>query len=272
MPVRKEKSFVELESLSVSINTMMEQIRSQMGELQKELERKTLVEEQRRQFVNNVSHEMKTPLAIISGQVEMLGFIEDEQKRQEYCESIVEETQKMTHMINDMIASYKSDPGADSIKMKSVDIGAAVHIACNKCSRLFEQNNIELIIEEQCNANVLADEHMIIQAVDNYLTNAVKHSTEGSIVHVRIIDDEDMVRIEVENSGPNIPDEDKDKIWDSFYTGDTTETLNGQKGSGLGLAIVKNIMTIHHGEYGFDNLPKGIVFWISFEKQIAENS
>ena len=85
--------------------------RQQMKELEDELVHKSMVEERRRNFVNNVSHELKTPLAIISSQVEMLQLIEDDEKRKEYCISIVEETRSMANLINDMMSVYSTQNG-----------------------------------------------------------------------------------------------------------------------------------------------------------------
>ena len=104
--INENQEFVELSGLAHSINIMLSKIREQITELENEIENKTKVENLRKQFVNNVSHEMKTPLAIISSQVEMLELLQDKQKKKEYCQSIIEETENMSQMINDMIVIY----------------------------------------------------------------------------------------------------------------------------------------------------------------------
>lgn len=260
--IEENQNFSELSGLASSINKMMHQIRQQMKELEEELEHKTAVEEQRRTFVNNVSHEMKTPLAIISSQVEMLELIHDEGQRKEYYKSIIDETRHMSDMINDMLIKYTAENEEETVVRECVNISDLVGQVCTKCRDLFSRNKITLHLENKQECFAMANERFLMQAVDNYITNAVKHSNDNGKVYVRVKNIKDYVRIEVENQGPPIPDEYKDKIWDMFYSGDSGQTLSGQKGSGLGLSIVKKIVMLHNGNYGFENLDRGIVFWI----------
>ena len=261
------QEFDELEGLANSINIMLAQIRKQMKELEEELARKSMVEERRRRFVNNVSHELKTPLAIISSQVEMLHLIKDDDKQKEYCDSIIEETRSMADLINDMMTVYSTQNDEEVVEMKNIDIGILVENSCLKYKDLFTNETIKLHQSYEKNCNAIADAKHIEQAVGNYITNSIKHSNENGNVYVRVKHKDDFVRIEVENEGENIPEELKDKIWDMFYRGDTTENLQGQRGSGLGLYIVKSIVTLHNGNYGFDNLENGVVFWIEIPKE-----
>ncbi len=264
--IDEKQEFQELSSLSKSINIMLAQIREQMRTLEEEIEHKTVIEEKRRQFVNNVSHEMKTPLAIISGQVEMLALIDDEEKKKAYCQSIIEETTSISEMINDMIVVYSAQSDNEAIILEETDIGELVGEICTKYGDLFEKNNLVLHqeYEKECIAKV--NVRYISQAVDNYITNSVKHSSEKDHVNVKVMKNNDYIRIEVENQGPGIPEEYKDKIWDMFFKGDVGETLNGQKGSGLGLYLVKSIIELHKGNCGFKNLKKGIVFWMEIPR------
>lgn len=264
--INEKQEFQELSSLSKSINVMLAQIRDQMQTLEEEIEHKTIVEQKRRQFVNNVSHEMKTPLAIISSQVEILSLIDDEKKREEYCQSIIEETEKMSEMINDMIVAYSAQNDEENILLEETDIGEFVREICKKYSDLFEKNNLVLHQEYEENCKSKINRRYFSQAVDNYITNSVKHSQENGNVYVRVMENNDYVRIEVENQGPAISEEYKDKIWDMFFKGDEMETLNGQKGTGLGLYLVKSIVELHQGDCGFNNLNKGIVFWIEIPR------
>ena len=264
--INEKQKFQELSSLAGSINIMLSQIRKQMQTLEEEIKHKTAVEKKRQQFVHNVSHEMKTPLAIISSQVEMLSLIDEDEKREEYCRSIVEETENMSEMINDMLVAYSAQNDEETISLEAVDIGELVEEICEKYSDLFEKNNLVLHqdYEKDCRAKI--NKRYLSQAVDNYITNSVKHSEENGNVYVRVMENNDYVRIEVENQGPGISEEYKDKIWDMFFKGDEMETLNGQKGTGLGLYLVKSIVELHQGDCGFNNLNKGIVFWIEIPR------
>lgn len=265
--IEEIQEFNELERLAKSINIMLVRIRAQMKALEEELIRKDMVEEKRRTFVNNVSHELKTPLAIISSQVEMIQLIENEEKRKEYYESIIDETRSMADLINDMMAVYSTQNEDEVVQMKQVDITALVENVCLKHRDLFENETIKLHQDYDKECIAMADERYIKQAVGNYITNSIKHSVEDGNVYVRVKNNNDFVRIEVENEGENISEEYKHKIWDMFYKGDTTEELQGQKGSGLGLYIVKSIALLHKGHCGFENLDKGVVFWLEIPKE-----
>lgn len=260
--VDEVQEFNELEGLAKSINIMLTRIRQQMKELEDELAHKSMVEERRKTFVNNVSHELKTPLAIISSQVEMLQLIDNDVKRKEYCSSIMDEIRRMADLINDMMSVYSTQNDEAVVEIKNIDLGQIAENICLKHKDLFANETITLYehYEDECFA--MADERYIEQALGNYITNAIKHSNENGNVYVRVMRRENCVRIEVENEGDNIPEEMKDKIWDMFFRGDSTANLQGQKGSGLGLYIVKSIVMLHNGTYGFDNLENGVVFWM----------
>lgn len=261
------QEFAELEGLAKSVNIMLVRIRKQIKELEEELAHKSMVEERRRAFVNNVSHELKTPLAIISSQVEMLQLIDDDNKRREYCDYIIDETKNMAELINDMITVYSTQNDEQAVEMKEFDIGVLMEKICLKYKDLFENETIKLHQSYEENCNAIVDVKHIEQAIGNYITNSIKHSEENGNVYVRVMHKDSYVRIEVENEGENIPEQLSDKIWDMFYSGDTTENLQGQKGSGLGLYIVKSITILHNGKYGFDNLENGVVFWIEIPKK-----
>ena len=265
--ISTEQEFKELTGLAESINAMMEEIRAQFSELEYELERKTKTENLRRQFVNNVSHEMKTPLAIISNQVEMLELLKDEEKKKEYCHSIIEETGNMSEMINDMIFIYSMQSDEETIKVNMADVCELVEFACRDYDKLFEVNKIKLHEEYGINCFAKVNEKFLTQAVSNYITNAIKHSKENGNIFIRVMEKENYIRIEVENEGANIPEDYRNSIWDMFYQGNDNETLNGQKGSGLGLYLVKSIVELHKGKYGYDNLQNGIKFYIEIPKE-----
>ncbi|MBQ2643015.1 MAG: HAMP domain-containing histidine kinase [Eubacterium sp.] len=266
--IDEKQDYRETSSLAKSMNTMLEQIRMQMADIQDELEKEKHQEQERRVFINNVSHELKTPLAIISSQVEMLRILDDEEKRDEYRSSIIEETEKMSEMINDMIVMYSAQSGNEELKLEETDISEMIKSMCEKYEDLFSRNGIVLIEELDEKAIAKVNVRFIRQAVGNYITNAIKHSVDGGTVTIRVLDSEHAVRVEVQNEGENVPEEDLDKIWDMFYSGDAGSALNGQGSTGIGLAIVKSVMEVHQGSYGVENLPeRGVIFWIEIPKE-----
>lgn len=264
--ISERQEFEELSGLAESINKMMAKIREQIDSLEREIQRKTNTENLRRQFVNNVSHEMKTPLAIIANQVEMLEILQDENKKKEYCHSIIEETDNMSEMINDMIMVYSIQSDEETLKVIYSDIIELVEFTCRDYDKLFEVNNITIHEEypEECTAQV--NEKFFTQAVSNYLTNAIKHCGNQGNIYVRVKSFDDRFRVEVENDGSHIEEHNKDNIWDMFYQGNDGYTLNGQKGSGLGLYLVKSIVELHNGKYGFENIDTGVIFYIELPK------
>lgn len=264
--IDENQEFKELSGLAESINTMISQIRNQIEILEEEIARKEQAENIQKQFVNNVSHEMKTPLAIISTQVEMIQYLNDEDKREEYCKSIIEETENMSQMINDMISIFSVQYENENLTVENENVSDVVREICGEYKKLFDSNHIVLREEYDIDTYAQINGKLLKQAVSNYVSNAIKHSDEKSQVTVRVLDLNETVRVEVENMGKHIDESYKDKIWDIFYSGDANETLNGQKGSGLGLYLVKSIAKLHNAEYGFENTDNGIIFYITLKK------
>lgn len=264
--IDENQEFKELSGLAESINAMIIQIRNQIEILEEEIARKEQAENIQKQFVNNVSHEMKTPLAIISTQVEMIQYLNDEEKREEYCKSIIEETENMSQMINDMISIFSVQYENENLTVENENVSDVVRKICGEYKKLFDSNHIVLREEYDIDTYAQINGKLLKQAVSNYVSNAIKHSDEKSQVTVRVLDLNETVRVEVENMGKHIDESYKDKIWDIFYSGDANETLNGQKGSGLGLYLVKSIAKLHNAEYGFENTDNGVIFYSTLKK------
>ena len=268
--VETKQEFREVDSLANSINQMLEQIRTQMTDLQDELSTQTQAEEERRVFINNISHELKTPLAVISSQIEMINMIEDEEKRKEYIKSITEETDKMTDMINDMIVMYATKSNEKDFALEDTNISDLVCDTLGGYEGIVAEKDIELKqdYDESCTATV--NKRYLSQAISNYISNAIKHCADKGTITVRVKDNIETVRIEVQNDGKNIPDDIKDKIWEMFYSKDIRPREHKLKSSGIGLSIVKSVMEVHNGDYGFDNIDGGVVFWMEIPKNVNE--
>lgn len=258
----KDHKLNEINSLAESINFMLSEIRNQMLNLQTEIEEKTDLENQRRQFVNNVSHEMKTPLAIMSSQIEMLQYIEDDKKRQKYCSSLMEEILNMSTMINDMIVMYSAKGENGGLVMQDKDISEIVMEVCNRYENIFAKKGIILLIDAEQNCVARVNERYINQAIDNYISNAIKNSLENGQIKIEVKKTDRGVNVSVENRGEHLEEEEKTKIWDMFYSGHHADGTQMQKSSGIGLCIVKDVMEIHGGTYGCENTKDGVRFWI----------
>ena len=263
--IDENQKFEELSGLANSINTMISKIKSQIQMLETEIRKKEQTENMRKQFVNNVSHELKTPLAIMSSQVEILQYLDNEDKKKEYCNSIIEEIGKMSEMISDMIAIFSMQSDEETLSITDVEISDLIRNLCKDYYKLFDEKNIVLCEEYDLNTNALVNVKLFKQAVSNYISNAIKHSAENTKITVRVLSSDEKVRVEVENQGEHICEELKDKIWNMFYSGDDG-TLNGQKNSGLGLYLVKSIAELHNADYGCENTQDGVIFYIETDK------
>ncbi len=270
--VETKNTFKEVESLADSINNMLSQIRTQMTDLQDELSSQTEAEKERRVFINNVSHELKTPIAVISSQLEMMKMVDDEEKRKEYRKSIEEEVAKMTDMINDMIVMYATKSNEKEFSIEKADIVELVCDTLGNYEDIFAEKEIELNQEYDEDCYAMVNVRYICQAISNYFSNAIKHCPKGGTVSVRVKKGIDIIRVEVKNNGKPVPDEVKDKIWEMFYSEFAKNKENRTKSSGIGLSIVKSVMEVHNGDYGFTNLDDGVVFWIEIPKNMNEYS
>ena len=177
----------------------------------------------------------------------------------------------MSQMINDMIVIYSMQSAEEELMVVSADINELVEFTCRDYDKLFFTKNISLheSYTEKCMAEV--NERFFTQAVSNYITNAIKHCKEEGNVYVRVMSGENNIKVEVENDGKHIPEENIENIWNMFYQGNDSATLNGQKGSGLGLYLVKSIVELHHGKYGCENVENGVVFYIELPKVQKKN-
>ena len=272
LDVETKQEFKEVDSLANSINNMLAQIRTQMTDLQDELTTQTQAEEARRVFINNVSHELKTPIAVISSQLEMMKMVDDEDKRKEYRKSIEEEITKMTDMINDMIVMYATTSNEKEFSIEKADVVELVCDTLGNYEDIFAEREIELNQEYDDDCYAMVNVRYISQAVSNYFSNAIKHCPRGGKVTIRVKNDANSIRVEVENNGKPVPDEVKDKIWEMFYSEFAKDKEHRTKSSGIGLSIVKSVMEVHNGDYGFTNLDDGVVFWIDIPKDMNEYS
>ncbi len=268
--VETKQEFREVDSLANSINNMLEQIRKQMTDLQDELSTQTQAEEERRVFINNVSHELKTPLAVISSQIEMINMIDDEEKRKEYIKSITEEAEKMTDMINDMIVMYATKSNEKDFSLEKTDMADLVCDTLGGYEGIINEKNLELVQEYDEDCYAIVNKRYVSQAISNYISNAIKHCKDEGTITVRVRNDIEQIRVEVENDGEHIPDDVKDKIWEMFYSKDIRPREHKLKSSGIGLSIVKSVMEVHNGDYGFDNIEGGVVFWLEIPKNVNE--
>ncbi|MDO4323907.1 MAG: HAMP domain-containing sensor histidine kinase [Lachnospiraceae bacterium] len=271
--VEEKTKYRELNELGDGINMMSQQIQNYIQDLenfnrllQQDNVRRAELEEHRKRFVNNVSHELKTPLAIISGQVELLPMISDTDKREQYCSSIMEEIRRMSDMINSMLQIFSVEQGLENVPMQSIALEDIARNVLEDFQPLFARKQIHTELKADGRLQVQGNEENIRRAMNNFLMNAYRYAPEKSKVNVSVTENGGYVIYSVYNDGQQIEEKDLKRIWDSFYQGNAISHGSGVQGTGLGLYIVKSIVAQHGGVCGVENKAGGVEFWFGIPK------
>ncbi len=200
-------------------------------------------------FVANVSHELKTPLALIRlfGETLSLDRVPDDARRREYYEIITRESERLTHLINNVLDFASIEANRKSYDLVPTDIGRVVADTVKTYQFHLEEKSFRLETEIAGDLpSCLADADAVAQALINLINNAVKYSTDRKEITVRVRSDGGWVRIEVSDRGVGIPPEDLRRIFEDFYRSKAARSL-ARRGTGLGLAVVQHIMRSHGG-------------------------
>ena len=266
----------EINELGRSINTMSDKLEATIKELQKnnielekDIEEKSKIDEMRKQFISDVSHELKTPIALIQGYAE--GLIEnvnsDEESRKFYAEVILDETNKMDKLVKQLLELMKLEYGKREFDNEKFNINELINEVLRKCSVMINEKNIKVYFENKEPIYVYADEFYMDQIITNYLTNAIKHAEEvekETKIEIKVEKVSNKIRVSVFNTGENIPEEDLQRIWGRFYKLDSSRNRQ-DGGSGIGLALVKAIMNNYQNEYGVENKKNGVKFYFDMD-------
>ena len=259
--------------MSETLEKTIKRLRSSNIELEKDIEEKSKTDEMRKQFISDVSHELKTPIALIQGYAEGLveNVIEDEESKKFYAEVILDESNKMDILVKKLLELMKLEYGKNSLTLTKFDISELINEVIRKSSKMLEEESIK--VNFNCDTvYVIADEFYTEQVFNNYFTNAIKNAVqiEGKKeINIDYEIRENKVRIKIFNTGENINEEDINRIWNRFYKVDTSR--NREKGgTGIGLALVKAIMTNTGNKYGVENKIDGVEFY--FDLDIEKNN
>ncbi len=269
--------FDEVDDLGENINKMADRLEKNIRELktanlelEKDIQHKTQIEEMRTEFVSNVSHELKTPLAIIQGYAEGLkeGINDDPESREFYCDVIIDEAAKMNKMVKQLLTLNQIENGKEPLDIERFNITEVIRQRIQAVALILEQNDIKIRFENTEEIYVWADEYKIEEVITNYISNAINHIKYDKIIEIKLQkNNEGIVRVTVFNTGDNIPEEDIDNIWDKFYKVDKARTRE-YGGSGIGLSIVKAIMNSHGRRFGVENRDNGVEFWFETDGNI----
>ena len=263
----------EIGRLGANFNRMSEKLESTISELksannqlQKDIEKKERLEVMRNEFLGNVSHELKTPIALIQGYAEGLkdGVNEDAQSREYYCDVIIDEAQKMNQMVRNLLTLNQMEFGNEEIEFVRVNLTEVVNRVLLSMEILSQQKAATVIFNQKTTVFVWTDEYKAEQVVRNYMSNAFNHLAGDNVIDVRIVCRDGKARLSVFNTGKPIPEADLGRIWEKFYKVDKAHTRE-YGGNGIGLSIVKAIMESFRQQYGVKNYENGVEFWCEFD-------
>lgn len=263
----------EIGALGENFNTMSEKLEATISELknanfrlQQDIEQKEKIEKMRTDFMGNVSHELKTPIALIQGYAEGLkeGVSDDAQSREFYCDVIMGEASKMNQMVKNLMTLNQLEFGDENVEFQRFDLTELIRGVLQSMEIMAQQKEARVQFRQREPVYVWADEFKAEQVVRNYVSNAFNHLDGDRVVDVKIIPSGDKVRVTVFNTGIPIPEEDVPHIWEKFYKVDKAHTRE-YGGNGIGLSIVKAIMDSFHQEYGVKNYDNGVEFWFELD-------
>ena len=268
----------EINELGESINVMSEklektinQLRKSNIELEKDIEKKSKIDEMRKSFISDVSHELKTPIALIQGYSE--GLLEnvntDEESRKFYAEVILDESNKMDKLVKQLLELTKLEYEKREFNNRTFNIVELEKEIVRSSQVIIEEKNTKVEFDTEDKINVYADDFYISQIITNYLTNAIKHVKEiDGENYIKItntlIPEKEKVRVTVFNTGNKIAEENLSRVWNRFFKAD--EARNREDGgSGIGLSIVRAIMNNYGTDYGVENKENGVEFYFEID-------
>lgn len=257
----------EFGELSASLNTMAENLQQALvrledanAQLEKDVERERLLLAERKELVDSLSHEMKTPLGIIRAYAEGLQDETDEAKKQKYAQVIVSEVERVNDLIVTLLDLSALESGAASLNISRFDFVELVETVAGRLLIDAPDADFELQYElPEQKIFVRTDLRRMEQVLDNLIVNARKNVRPGGLLRLDLTADDGTLHFSVFNQGRPIPEDGLPKIWTKFYR----DSNAGYSGSGLGLSIVAQILSMQDSPYGVENRADGVRFWFS---------
>lgn len=252
--------------MSEKLEETISELKNANYELKQDIEKKEKIEEMRTEFIGNVSHELKTPIALIQGYAEGLkeGVNSDAESRDFYCDVIMDEAGKMNRMVKNLLTLNQLEFGESDVQFDRFNIVELIQGVIQSCEILIQQKDAEVRFDTSTPVYVWADEYKVEQVVRNYFSNALNHLDGKRVIDIKVRKDKKIARISVFNTGKPIPQEDIGRIWDKFYKVDKARTRE-YGGNGIGLSIVKAIMEAMQKDYGVRNYDNGVEFWFELD-------
>lgn len=259
-----------MNALSTKLERTISELKTANNALHHDIEQKTQIDEMRKEFLSHVSHELKTPIALVQGYAEGLkeSISDDPQSMEFYCDVIIDEANKMNNMVKRLLSLNELEFGQGQVQVTRFDICELIRNICNSSNILLEETGAELILPSEPSVYVWSDEFLIEEAFVNYLTNAIHYVSQGGRIEIRLVQLDKELQVVVYNSGSQIPDEEMDKLWIKFYKSDKARTRE-YGGNGIGLSIVAAAMEALGKQYGVRNAEGGVEFYFNLDTDIS---
>ena len=258
----------EIQTLGQNMNYMSDRLKKAISKLQEanevlkeDIKRKEAIDEMRKDFIANVSHELKTPIALIQGYAEGLneGLCEDEESRKYYTEVIMDESEKMNKMVKQLLTLSSLESGNSILHKENFNMTSLTEGVLSSISILIGEKNVKVNFDTSRDIFLYADEFKIEEVVTNYISNAIHHVNDNGTIKIDVSEDESNVYFSVYNTGNKIPEKDLANVWEKFFKVDKAHSRS-YGGSGIGLSIVKAIVEAHGGAVKVVNKSDGVEF------------
>lgn len=255
-----------INQMSNSLENALEHLKTANASLVMDLREKEKLANMRKSFLANISHELKTPIALVMSYIEGLDTNDslDEEQRKSYFQVITKETQHMDRLVHDLLSLAELEYDATQLSMTALDLSSLVDEILDRYMLLIAEKALQIHLDKPDIVMVQGDPKRLKQAIGNLIVNALEHTPQNGALRVHI-DDAKEVRLEIENTGSHIPQEILTNIWNVFYkSSHKKEKRIG--GSGVGLSIVKAVVDKHDGQCGAENTEDGVRFWMTLKK------
>jgi len=260
--------------LSHALQKTISELKTANIELKQDIQKKQVMDEKRKEFIGNVSHELKTPIALIQGYAEGLReglVIDDPENMQYYLDVICDEANRMNHMVKNLMELNELESGGSHLVVERFDIVSLVRNLISNASVLLKDVDAKIVFDAPESIFVWGDEFKVEEVVMNFLTNAIHHVKKPTTekpqdtfakIHITIRQEAEKAKVMIFNTGEQIPQDDIALIWDKFYKVDKART-RAYGGSGIGLSIVKAIVHSMNESCGVENVQDGVQFWFT---------
>ena len=222
----------------------------------------------KRDLMANISHDLKTPLTMIKAYAEMVRDItyNNKEKREENLNTIIDETDRLTLLVNDILDLSATESGNTTLKLEKVDLIKLINQVIQRFKILSEKEKYQFIFTHPNSTIIKADYKRIYQVVYNLINNAINYTGEDKKIYINIEENKYKYIVQIKDTGKGIKKEDLKHIWDKYYHSDKKHKRNSY-GTGLGLSIVKNILQMHNYKYGVISSDKGSTFYFEIPKK-----